>query len=153
MALTRNLFADIGTDNTYEFTAWQQTIDTLLTREENEAVLTAAIAAGTAVPEDVSGWTLSFVILKSDKSEDASTPNLSLSTTDGGITITGTYDPDPDVNTQVISVTVQDTDIPIWNGTTGFRQKTYRYSLKRIDDGSEKFLSVGDFDLTERTQR
>lgn len=153
MALTRNLFADIGTDNTFKFSVWQQTIDADLTRKQNEDALTAAIAAGTAVPENASGWALSFVILKSDKAADASTPVLTLTTTGGAITITGVYNVSPLVNTQLVNVAVADTDIPLWNGTTGFKEKTYRYSLKRTDAGSEKILNRGNFELTESTQR
>jgi hypothetical protein len=153
VGLTRNLFADIGTDNVYLFDVWQQTLDASLTRDENEAVLTAAIAAGTAVPENVAGWAVSFVLLKSDKAADASTPQLVLTTTGGAITITGVYNVDPDVNTQALRVFVADTDIPLWNGTAGFKQKTYRYSLKRTDAGSETIIAKGNFDLTEATQR
>lgn len=153
MGLTRNLYADIGTDNVYEFDVWQQTIDASLTREENEDALTAAIAAGTAVPEDVSGWAVSFVVLKSDTAADASTPKLTLTTAGGAITIIGVYNPDPDTNTQKVRVAVADTDIPLWNGSVGFKQKTYRYSLKRTDDGSETIIDKGNFDLSEATQR
>ena len=110
----------------------------------------ATIAANTATMVDVSGWALEFVVRTSDtKIGDA----LLSKTTAAGITIAGTFNASPTTNTQRVTVTIADTDIPAWDGSAGWKPKTYRYSLKRTDAGSEKVLAFGDFVLQEATAR
>jgi hypothetical protein len=84
------------------------------------------------VPDDISGWALLFDVRKSDTAAD---PAL-LSKVP---TIVGVYNVDPNLNTQKAVVVVTDTDMNL------FKAKTYRYSVKRMDDGSETVLVRGNF--------
>ena len=54
-------------------------------------------------------------------------------------TITGVYDAVRATNTQRAVVVVTDTEMNL------FKAKTYRYSWKRTDDGSETVLARGPF--------
>lgn len=139
MALKRTISVFLGTDNTLTFTAWQQ-------NSETDAELTAAIAAGTAVPKDVTGWATSLVVRSSDT--DTSTATLTASGS-----VTGVYNATPASNTQRIVVTIADTDIPQYDGATGLTPGTYRYALKRTDDGSEQVIAYGNFKLLPATAR
>ena len=95
-----------------------------------------------AVPVDITGWTILMVLRLSDANADAS-PIL----TSSSATISGTYDADPEVNTQRAVITLTDTQTVALTRTTG-----YRHSWKRTDDGFETILAYGDFTLTRLTQ-
>lgn len=117
----------------------------------NDDATLATIAAGTATMVDVDGWALSFIVRKADTT--TGTPLLT-KTTSSGITITGTFDALASNNTQRVVVAIDDTDTAAADGSSVvLKPNTYRYSLKRTDDGSEKILAFGDFVLTEATNR
>lgn len=111
----------------------------------------ADIAAGDAIPQDVSGWSLAWVLRKKAKSPDP--PLISKSNVDSppSIAIVGTYDADPVVNTQRVEVTIEDTDTydPDASPVLEIKPGTYVYALKRIDDGSETILAYGSFTLLQ----
>lgn len=86
----------------------------------------------TSVPEDMTGWALLFDVRKKDTSPD---PAI-LSKTP---TITGVYNVLRATNTQRAVTALTDTEMNL------FRAKTYRYSVKRMDDGSETVLVRGNF--------
>jgi hypothetical protein len=108
-------------------------------------------------PQDVSSWAMEWVLravhparAQGDRrlwtwptvSSPALPPvHLTKSTADGGITIIGTYDPDPELNTQRVVVTITDTD------TEGIAGGSYKHALKRTNDGFETILSHGEFVL------
>lgn len=104
------------------------------------------ITAGTATPEDVTGWDLSWVLRKKPNSAD---PPLIEKLVGQGITITGVFNSDPDANTQRIEVLIADTDTydPNVSPTVEIKAGTYVYALKRIDPGSETILAEGTFTL------
>lgn len=99
--------------------------------------------AETAI-QDVSGYALVFDLRKG---VDDPTAVVSKTTEAGTITISGTYNTDPDVNTQKVLVAILDSD------TTALRPGEYAYSLKRTDDGSETILVTGTATLLGATQR
>ncbi len=106
--------------------------------------------ADPVVPLDVSGFSMIWVLRKSDTASD---PALLSKTTGSGITITGTFNADPLINTQRVVVALADTDTAGNDGSVLIPPKKYRYSLKRTDAGSETILAFGNFVLREATAR
>lgn len=85
-----------------------------------------------SVPVNMTGWSVLFDVRVKDKSPD---PALLSKTA----TITGVFDAARATNTQRAVVVVTDTEMNL------FKAKTYRFSWKRMDDGSERVLSRGPF--------
>jgi hypothetical protein len=125
---------------------------------EDKQLVFAIHASDGVTPQDVSGWAMEWVLrsvhptpLQADRRWWSSWPvvsppvlptvHLTKSTSDGSITVTGTYNADPDVNTQRVAVAIADTD------TEGLAGGTYKHALKRTDDGLETILSFGEFVL------
>lgn len=108
----------------------------------------AQIAAGEALPQDVSGWALAWVLRRKVNSED---PPLIEKTISAGIEIVGTYDAAPGVNSQRVEVTLEDTDTydPDANPPVQIKAGSYVYALKRTDDGGETILAYGTFKLLQ----
>lgn len=106
----------------------------------------AEIEAGTAVPKDVTGYDLAWVLRKKVDSAD---PPLIEKTLSSGISITGVYNSDPALNTQRITIQLDDTDTydPTASPPKTIKAGTYVYALKRIDAGSETILAEGTFTL------
>lgn len=98
---------------------------TLFVGEDKEFALTLP---GT----DMSGWNILFDVRLTDKAPD---PALLSKTA----TITGSYSSTPASNTQEAVVVVSDTEMNV------FKQRNYRYSWKKMDDGTETVLRRGDF--------
>lgn len=107
----------------------------------------AEIAAGTAIPEDVTGWALTWVLKK--KVDGAAL--IEKATSGSGIVISGVYDADPSVNTQRVEVTIDDTDTydPDASPEIEIRPGDYVYALKRTDAGGETILAYGKFKLLQ----
>ena len=82
--------------------------------------------------KDITGWTIKWFL----RVRDASTGAALLEKT---ATIDGTFNVSPSVNTQKARVVLTDDDL---NTLTA---SGYRYSWKRMDDGSETVLAYGDF--------
>lgn len=105
------------------------------------------IAAGTAVPQDVTGWALGWTMRK--KTDGPAL--ISKTTTAGTVQIVGSYDADPNVNTQRVRVILKDTDTydpnvtPVVNIPAG----TYQHGLKRLDAESEDVIAYGVFVLLQ----
>lgn len=139
MAYTRNITADdqvfFDTDRILSFTVYESTA----TDDE--------VAAGTAVPVDVSGWTFAWQLRKKVNSSTVTIGK----TTASGISVTGTYDADPNVNTQRVEVTLADTDTydPSSSPVVNVKAGTYYHALKRTDAGAEDVLCDGTFVLQQ----
>lgn len=101
-------------------------------------------------PEDVSLWLFRWELRVKDTS--TGTPILS-KILGSGITITGTYDADHAANTQRVVVTIADTETYSDADVILIPPKTYVYSLKRDDPGSEKTVVYGKFVLQEKPAR
>lgn len=114
----------LGTDYEYPFT--------ILNAAEDTAI-------------NISGWTLSWMVKR--KKSDADANKLLEKTTGSGITISGTFNADPDVNTQKATVSVADTD------TDTLPAGLVYYELKRTDAGSETVLAYGPLDLKRSVHR
>ncbi len=99
---------------------------------------------------DVSGFAMTWILRKSDTAADAL---LTKATGGQGITVTGTFDADPSVNTQRVVVALADTDTADNTGAVLIKPGKYRYSLKRTDADSETILAFGNFVLREATAR
>ena len=93
-------------------------------------------AAG--LPVDMTGWTLLFDVRLSDASPD---PAL-LSKTP---TVSGVYAATRAANAQRALVTLSDTEL------NTLKARTYRYSCKRMDSGSEVVLAWGNFVIQKAT--
>jgi hypothetical protein len=100
--------------------------------EDKTLNVTIYQADGTT-PQNITGWTLSWMLKKSHKLSDASA-SVTKTTTGGGIVITDAAD-------GVCEVRIVDTD------TDALTATTYYHELKRMDDGSEAVLIYGDFVL------
>lgn len=85
-----------------------------------------------AVPVNMTGWDILFDVRIKDTSAD---PAILSKTA----TLTGVYNAARSLNTQRAIVSVTDTEMNL------FKQKTYRHSWKRMDDGVETVLSRGNF--------
>lgn len=108
-----------------------------------------AYVAGT--PIDVSGWTLAFALRTTNTATGAAV--LSKATGGSGITITGTFDANHADNTQRVVVAIADTDTYSDAGEVLIAPKTYFYSLKRTNAGSEKTVAFGKFVLLQKPVR
>jgi hypothetical protein len=101
----------------------------------------AQIANNTAVPEDVTGQTFSWTMREQ---LDSATPAIYKTSSDG-ITITGTYNVDPLLNTQRVVVRIKDTDTydPDVSPQIFLTPGIYYYALKRIDPDNESIRTKG----------
>lgn len=144
MALERTITLFVGEDKQIEIEVFDQAG---LTTE----ALEAAILTGTATMQDVATWTFTFFVRKGDKTTGV--PLLS-KTSAAGISVTGVYNAARGTNTQRVVVAIEDTDTASADGSSVvLSPKTYRYSLKRADDGSETVIVLGNFELAEATTR
>lgn len=140
MAYRRDITADdkvfYDTDNILKFRVW------------SGDPTAAEIAANTATPQDVTGWTMSWTLRKKAKTAD---PPLIYKTTSSGIAITGVFNADPLVNTQRVEVTIEDTDTYDVSVSPNVIIKAgmYEHALKRTDTGSEGILTWGTFKLLQ----
>jgi len=101
-------------------------------------------------PEDVATWSFRWELRVKDTATGV--PMLSY-TLGSGITITGTYNASHAANTQRVVVAIADTETYSDAGAVLIPPKTYTYSLKRDDPGSEKTLVYGKFVLQEKPAR
>jgi hypothetical protein len=113
-------------------TLWQGT--------DQQFVFTIKNAAETACV-NITGWTLSF--MAKVRSSDADVAAVITETA----TISGTFNSDPAVNTQVATITIEDSD------TTGVTPRLYQWELKRTDAGAETIEAYGTLDLRQGVHR
>lgn len=106
----------LGTDKDYEFTVYTSSAKTTI--------------------RDVTGYTTSFMVKR--ETEDA---DLSALITASG-TVSGTFNASPSVNTQVITVSLVDTDTD-----TEITPGLAYWELKRTDSGQEAVLAFGTINL------
>jgi hypothetical protein len=141
----------IGTDVRLEFALYEQ--PSTMTDEEFQALIDAALAADTVpalVPLSLTGKAWAWVLRRRDSSSTA----LINKTSAAGITVEGTYNVDPALNTEILVVTLVDTDS--WNPSpadpvVNIRAGIYRHSLKRTDDGFEMVAAFGAFQFLRAT--
>lgn len=123
MAKTTNLELRLDRDQAFTFTVL------------NEAETTAI---------DVSGWATSFMVKRNK--EDADVAAL-LTKTDG--VISGTFNASPAVNTQIVTVTVADTDVL----STAIAEGLAFYEFERTGAGVETALAEGTINIVLGVQR
>jgi hypothetical protein len=143
----------LGTDFGLEYVLYEQPSD--MTDAEFQALIDAALADDTVpdlVPIDLAGKTWAWVLRLKDKSPD---PALIEKTSADGITIEGVYNADPDLNTQVMVVSIVDSDSydPDASPAVELKPKKYRFSVKRMDDGFEQVHVFGTFQFLQATAR
>jgi hypothetical protein len=112
--------------------------DGLLFVGEDKVFICGPITDKSGALVNISGWTILFVVRKKDATPDPAMISQTAS-------VTGSFNTDPLLNTQVASVTVADTDMDL------FKAGTYRYSWKRMDAGAEVILAYGDFVVQRAT--
>lgn len=91
-------------------------------------------------PVDISGWTIQLLVRLRETSQAALLTKTA--------TISGVFNADRTVNAQRAIVEVADTEI----SEDAFDPRMYRYSFKRLDDGSETILAYGNFVMQRATQ-
>lgn len=94
---------------------------------------------------DITGWALSWMVKRYQSDADLSA--LVTKTTVAGIVISGVFNSVPATNTQIATVTVDDTD------TTAIPEGLYHHELKRTDNGFETVLAFGAFALVQGVHR
>ena len=94
---------------------------------------------------NISGWALSWMVKK--KRSDADASALLTKTTASAIVISGSFNSDPDENTQIATVSIEDTD------TTSLDPGTRYWELKRTDAGFETVLGYGALRLIRGVHR
>lgn len=94
-----------------------------------------AVFDGTAIPQDVAGWTFEWHL--HDHFEAAGAAEVVEKTTADGIAITGTYNADPALNTQRVVVSLETTD---WTNVAGGQ---YDHGFWRTNAGLENALCTG----------
>ena len=95
---------------------------------------------------DIATWSLNWMVKKRVGQADVDAI-LTKSTGGSGIVVSGSYNVNPSVNTQVATVSVADTD------TDGLRSGTYQFELKRMDSGFETVLAYGELVLIQPVHR
>lgn len=116
----------------------KQTNARLFLGEDKQLQFTIYNDAETAIV-DISGWTLDFMLKRRKSDLDA---NAVLTKTSGtGIAISGVFNSNPTINTQVATVTILDTD------TTPLTEGLCYFELKRTDPNFETVLSYGTLKL------
>lgn len=111
----------------------------------------AQIDAGQAVPEDVTGWDLAWVMRAKPSSPDPPLIEKFSAGSPADIAITGVYNVSPGSNTQRVEVTLHDTDTydPDASPAVNLKPKIYHYALKRLNDGAETILAFGKLKLSQ----
>lgn len=104
----------------------------LFVGEDKTIILEVILQGSTTVSVDMTGWTLLFDVRKTDNAAD---PAIISHVP----TLTGTFNALRSSNTQRASVALSDDDMNL------FRAGTYRWSWKRMDNGSETVLAWGNF--------
>lgn len=92
------------------------------------------------VPVDITGWVIVLLVRLREASAEALLTKTA--------TVSGTYSATRTANTQRAIVDVADTEL----SEDTFDPRTYRYSFKRTDDGSETILAYGNFVMQRATQ-
>jgi hypothetical protein len=134
----------IGDDLAFQFEIFQSDLVATFDATTGQDVY----VSGT--PEDVTLWQFRWEL----RVKDTATGIPILSKTLGsGITITGVYDADHASNTQRVVIAIADTETYSDTDQVLIPPKTYTYSLKRDDAGSEKTLVYGKFVLQEKPAR
>jgi hypothetical protein len=111
---------------------------------DHRFVYTILNAAQTAAI-DISGWALSFMAKRDSGDTDAAA--VITKTTVAGIVISGVFNAAPASNTQIATLTIEDTD------TLTVPEYLYEHELKRTDAGLETILSYGPFELVQGVHR
>lgn len=112
---------------------------------EDKSLVFTILKADGVTPQDISGWALSWRLKR--RKTDADVDALLTKTTVSGIAISGVYNADPAVSTQVATVTIADTDTdPLTPGSV-------YHELKRTNDASETVLAFGTAALRRGVHR
>lgn len=114
---------------------YQQTDVTLVFTIYQSGQSDAAVAAGTATPQDVSGWAFKWTM--QDRHPPLDPPFAAYITKTSEISITGTYNASPSVNTQRVNVPILAADLNVSFGV-------YKHGLRRTDSGHNTEECVGD---------
>lgn len=110
---------------------------------EDKVLSFTIFGADGVTPADCALWALELPVRKTDHSSSFVVPLKTKA--NGKLMVTGAYNVDPQVNTQRVVAFFESED------TTGVKAGTYRWSLKRTDDGEEAILTYGNFTLLEAT--
>jgi hypothetical protein len=96
---------------------------------------------------NILGWAISWMV-KRHKDQADLLALLTKTTAGGALVISGSYNADPAVNTQRVTLTVADTDTD-----TAINEGLYHWELKRTDAGFETVLAYGTFECVQGVHR
>lgn len=123
MALETHITLNLDRDQVYDFT--------ILNEAQSAAI-------------NVAGWATSFMIKRNKGDADVA---ALLNKTNASVS--GSYNANPSVNTQLLSVTVEDSDCL----STVIPEGTYFYEFERTDAGFETTLAYGTCEAILGVQR
>lgn len=104
-----------------------------------DKVLRIPIVDDAGAAQDITGWTIKFVVRKTDKSTTALISKTA--------TIDGVFS--PTANPLRAQITLSDDDLAV---TVFTKAGTYRHSWKRDEGGVETLLAYGPFEIERATQ-
>jgi len=110
---------------------------------EDKIIDFAVFGNDNITPIDISGVAIEWKVRKTDKATD---PALITKAIGNGLTIIGTFNPNPLTNTQRVRLIFVPAD------TSVLKPLIYRHSLKRMDAGNAGILSYGNFTLLQATE-
>ena len=105
-----------------------------------DKIFRAEITDKDQLPVNIATWAIKFVVRKRDNTAD---PAIF----DKNASIIGVFNATRELNTQRAEVQLTDTEL------NTVKARGYRWSWKRMDDGSETVLLYGDFTLQLATAR
>lgn len=108
---------------------------------DHSLVFTILNATG-SLAEDITGWSTSFMLKRGLEDADGA----ALVTNTAGA-VSGVYNSDVDVNTQILTVTLADTD------TESLDPGNVNWELKRTTSGYESVLAYGKMNLVRGVHR
>lgn len=106
---------------------------------EDKQLEVTVLQADEVLPQDVTGWEFSWRLKRHPDDDDDD--SLLTKTSADGISVTGTFDVSPAVNTQRVVVAIADTD------TDPLPEGLGHHELKRTTPGFETVLSYGTVHL------
>lgn len=106
---------------------------------EDKTLSLPVVQADGVTPQDITGWTIRFVVRREDKS--------AASLIDVAAVIVGAFAPVNNPQRAVVTLTDDQLSVTIFT-----KAATYRHSWKRVEDGVETILAYGDFILERATQ-
>jgi hypothetical protein len=113
---------------------------------EDKLLIFKIYQSDSVTPQNITGMGLSWMLKRNKYDSDLAAKVAK--TIGNGISITGTFNADPLINTQQVEVTLSDDDTALLSSTI-----VYYHELKRTDGNVEAVLTYGTFALRQGVHR